>query len=24
VRAIMPDYQQKIRWLEVNGHILKM
>ncbi|MDM7985885.1 MAG: SprT family zinc-dependent metalloprotease [Smithella sp.] len=24
VRAIVPDYQQKIRWLEVNGHILKM
>ncbi|MDM7987323.1 MAG: M48 family metallopeptidase, partial [Smithella sp.] len=24
VRAIMPDYQQKIRWLEVNGHILKI
>ncbi|NPV77748.1 MAG: M48 family metallopeptidase, partial [Anaerolineae bacterium] len=22
VRAIMPDYQQKIRWLEVNGYTL--
>ena len=24
VRAIMPDYKQKIEWLDINGHILRI
>jgi predicted metal-dependent hydrolase len=24
VKAILPDYKQRIEWLEVNGHLLKL
>lgn len=24
VHVLMPDYQQKIEWLDINGHILKI
>ncbi|HNT25498.1 MAG TPA: M48 family metallopeptidase, partial [Anaerolineales bacterium] len=24
VRAIMPDYKERARWLRVNGHLLRL